>query len=493
MFSDKKNSFWLSIQYVVLLIGSLITLKLNLVHFGKDFFGIWILLASIWGFSTSLDFGFGTSILKFVAEFSDDHNKVSKILSSSFVAFMAIGLILFVAGNVFSFVIYVNDTKIVHSNNKKMFSVIAVLLGISFFLQYFGSFFRAIIDGTNNFVFTSKISLIQSLLMLVGVIIISIFNLNMLILGVLYITVAIFVLFAYLMYFIMKIKKYKISFRLFDFQEIKNIIKFSLSVQAMSVFNTLIDPIIKYIIGNYFNIASVSSYEIARRFAVAISGLFFNAFKIVLPKASALKNEVEMVTFINNDVVKYSRYGVVYSTVIFGVFSLPIILIMNWIFHSQEALLIFLILALPESINNFGYTIYNFLLGVGKTTLLVLVQLNNLFFVIVCVSTGFIIFHNVLGLIGYFISVFIGNLLMIIYLGKNWNISIKEFLIRCRISKLIYLLFIMCSTICFLYWNLLPYYISFVLLSTFSLIVFGPDMKVSFSQVIMPILKEKFL
>jgi O-antigen/teichoic acid export membrane protein len=341
-------------------------------------------------------------------------------------------------------------------------------------------------------VYTSKIAMVQSLITLISVVIVSVLDLNMFVLVCFYVLASFFMLTSYLVYFILNIKDYKISLRLFDLTEIKKIIKFSLSVQAMSVFNALIDPLIKYIIGSYFSVSTVSSYEIARRFAIAISGLFFSAFKIVLPKASALKNEKEFKTFIGEDIVRFSGLGVVYSGVVFGIFALPIVLVINWIFNSHEALLIFVILALPESINNFGYAIYNFLLGVGKVTLLVFVQFNNLIFVVLSMSIGFIIFHNILGLIGYFISVVIGNLLMLFYLKKYWKISIMKLLIDCKIYKLLYLICFMCITVYALYLNILPYYINFGLLSIVCLIIFYYDIKTNYTLIIKPILKDKF-
>ena len=90
----------------------------------------------------------------------------------------------------------------------------------------------------------------------------------------------------------------------------------------------------------------------------------------------------------------------------------------------KESILIFMILALPESINNYGYSIYSFLLGIGKTGILVFIQLNNLFFVTVGCLIGFKIFHNSLGLLGYFISVILANIILVFYLYKEVDISL---------------------------------------------------------------------
>ena len=76
MYSNRKNSGWLSFQFIVMLLVALITLKLNLTHYGAHQFGSWILFASIWGCGAAIDFGFGTSLVKYVAEY-DKFEKVS--------------------------------------------------------------------------------------------------------------------------------------------------------------------------------------------------------------------------------------------------------------------------------------------------------------------------------------------------------------------------------------------------------------------------------
>jgi len=212
----------------------------------------------------------------------------------------------------------------------------------------------------------------------------------------------------------------------------------------MSVFNTIIDPIIKYIIGNFYQVNAIPAYEIARRFAIAISGLFFNSFKIVLPKASVLISKTEKKDFLNNTLSKYCRFGVLYSGIFYGILLLPIIFMIDFVFDLQEAILILLILSLPESINNFGYSIYNYLLGIGKVSLLAIIQFINLIITIITVIAFFILFDNVFGLIGYFFSVIIGNIIMLIYLKRELDLSITIFLKKTKIYKLILHLFLLC-------------------------------------------------
>ena len=184
--SDRKNSLWLAIQFIFSLTSSLIMLKLNLTHFGDKVFGVWILLASIWGFGSVLDFGFGTAILKYVAQYKEDKEKINKILSSSFFVYIIIGALIFIISNFLAYFIYINDESIVQVSDKNFFLWVSFILGLSFLLQYWGTFFRAVIDGLNNFVFTSRIAIVQTIILFLGVLLISILNYSLLMLAFLY-------------------------------------------------------------------------------------------------------------------------------------------------------------------------------------------------------------------------------------------------------------------------------------------------------------------
>lgn len=468
-------------------------LKLNLTHFGDKVFGVWILLASIWGFGSVFDFGFGTAILKYVAQYKGDKEKIDKILSSSFFVYIIIGTLIFIISNFLAYFIYINDKSIVQVSDKNFFLWVSFILGFSFLLQYWGAFFRAVIDGLNNFVFTSRIAIVQTIILFLGVLLISILNYSLLMLAFLYLLVSIFVLLSFTLFNSRRIGIYKISISAFDMKEIKDVISFSLSIQAMAILNTLIDPIIKYLIGNYYSISAVSSYEIARRFAVAISGLFTNTFKIIMPKASSLKLESEQISFVNSQLIKYCNFGVIYSGITFGISSLPLFLLIYFVFKSQEALLMFAIISLPESINNFGFAIYSYLIGVGRMRLLIFIQLNNLLFVIVFVSIGFILLDSIFGLTGYFFSVIIANISMVYYLKKHMNLEMKKFIKESNIYKLMYLLIFMITAVTLLYLNVVQFYLISFSLTCIMLVILLPDIRGTFKQLIKPFLREEFL
>ena len=106
MHSNKQNSIWLGIQFVITLLTSLTVLKLNILNYGKEIFGIWLALASIWGFGTTLDFGFGLAIVKYVAEHKEDENVINKLLSSIYFVFILLGLLIYVICSLIAYFFY---------------------------------------------------------------------------------------------------------------------------------------------------------------------------------------------------------------------------------------------------------------------------------------------------------------------------------------------------------------------------------------------------
>ena len=491
MNSDKKNSAWLSINFISLSIISVITLKLNIDHYGKELFGIWIILSSIWGFSSTLDFGFGTTLIKYIAEYKNDSKeRTSILLSSSIFVFIFIGIIIVLIGNLIAFGVYFNNIKIMPKNNRVEFIAIFSVLGVSFFIKYITIFFNSFFEGLSKFVITSKTTMLQTLLTFICVVTITILNLSLIYLAISYLLVSIIILTILLIIFNTKYKEYKINIKYFTRSEIKKVLKFSFSVQIISIFNAAIDPLVKYLIGNYYSVNSVPAYEIAKKFAVTISGLYFSAFKIILPKVSAIFSKEERTLFINTELAKYSKFGVLYSGLFYGVLLLPMIIFINYVFNIKEAAIIFVILCLPESINNYGFSIYNFLLGTGRVIFLASLQFINLFVTTISLIIGFKLFNNSLGLIGYFLSVLIGNILMVLFLSKYWKFNVRNFFVNVKIYKLLLLIiFLFVSTGLILH-NSGSEYLLILILSTFMLFLFINDI-LQYTKLIISGLKNR--
>ena len=175
--------------------------------------------------------------------------------------------------------------------------------------------------------------------------------------------------------------------------------------------------------------------------------------------------------------------GIIYSGLFFGILAKPLMLLLKTFFNDDSVLLIFLILALPEIINNFGYATYIFILGIGKAYFLSIIHIINLVITVIAVILGFYIFNSPLGLLGYFLSVVIGNIIMLLYIKKNIFNNISLFLKKINIGKLLILTTLLFTSVVIL--NNYPYFnwILFPVISILTFLLFFRDLKMLYFQV----------
>lgn len=474
--TDRRNSIWLSVQFMVTILVSLITLKINILNYGENDFGVWIVLVAIWSFNMTLDFGIGTTVVKFIAQYkSEKQEKINSFISTSFGVFIIVGLLLVLIGYFAAEVLYFSNSNVIPPERKSYFVLAFKFYSIAFIMQYLTFFYKSIFEGLNNFVTSSKFVILQNMIVFAGILIIWIMKCSLIYLSVVYVA-------AYstiLLLFVFKLKKkhpeIRIGLRHFNKSMLKEILSFSISIQTINVFNNLIDVVIKNIIANHFQAGYATTYETARRFAVAISGLFFNAFKFILPKVSALKKDEEINLFLKSNIIEYTKYGLAYSGLAFGIMAFPLLVIIQLFFEKQQIMATFLILAMPEVVNNGGYCIYNYILGRGKVQLLALIQFNNLILTTAGAMVGFALFKSPAGLLGYFISVTLGNILMLFHLQKVHKLEILTILKEVRVYKLFIFELMLLISMFFVSAEIMNIYVLFGLISFISIIIYGKD------------------
>jgi|WetSurSiteA1Bulk_404760.scaffolds.fasta_scaffold02846_4 O-antigen/teichoic acid export membrane protein len=476
--NDKKNSSWLAFQYIITVVFSFISIKINLSNFGEELFGIWILFISIWTIGNALDIGFGTAIVKFVAESigGGKSKEISKIASTTLLILALNGIIIFVLVNLASDRFLLNNERIVPLKIFSMAQNVFFILGINFYFQYVTIVFKAILEGMNNFVYTSKVNMLSSFLNLLVVLVVSIFNQSMVVMSMFLALISLSIAILLFIYIFSRYRQIQFGIKYINVKDLSKLLKFSFYIQGSAIFSSLIDPTIKYIIGYYSGLNFVSFYEVGRRFATAVSGLFFNTFKTILPKASILKGSNQYNIFLSSVGSNLSYYGVIYSVTIFGVGSIVFSMIIKTLFGHDEILIVFFLLCLPESINNFGYSLYLFLIGIGKSNVILLIQAVNLIVITLLLLACFEFLNSILGLLGYYITVVFVNILMIFLIKKVSGFSIKSFLQRVQINKLINLnIFIVCALL-LLYLTKIHYLIITGVISILSIFLIKNDL-----------------
>lgn len=482
---DKKNSFWLALQYILSIIVAFSIIKINIMNYGEELFGMWLIFLSIWNLGIALDFGFGTSLVKFIADADHNHSKkdVSVLVSSGLFFFSILGFLIFLICILIINLIVLRNPNIVPLKYYSIAFVIYPILGLNFYIQYLAVSIRSVYEGLQNFVLSSKIVLVYNFLNLVIVFLAFLSKLSMVSLAIGF---SISSLSYLIMSFILLKKNHPdifISLSLINRSTIKRILKFSMHIQMASIFNALIEPVVKYIIGNYYSLNLVTYYDIGRKVTISVSGLFFATFKTLLPKVSTLKDKNTSFNFFNTQIAEISKLGIIYSGFMFGILSILIALVIKLFFVSNTILLIILLLALPEAINNFGYPVYIFLLGIGKAAWLSLFQFINLIITISGLVIGFILFNSPIGLIGYFLSVLIGNILMLVLIRRVFSSNLSLFFRNAKIYKLLVFSALLLASAITLSLNENLIFLVCLTLSTMSSLLFFSDMKTLYQKI----------
>lgn len=468
MISDKKNSLWLSLRYIFILFFALINYKINITQFGEDLFGAWILIVTIWTFGSAIDLGMGTAIIKFTAEYY--HNKKDELrtyLASSFYIFIFLGIILSILVYFAGILFFIKDNDLFNSIDIIAIQNAYLILAISFIVRYISIFFRSVFEGISKFIITSKIEIFASFLTFLFVLTTYILKLSIPYLAFFYLCVSVLTLIIYIVLYIKKFQYISLDYKLFKASYLKKIFSFSLHIQFFTLIGGLIDPVIKFLIGNHLGLNSVTFYEIGRKVATSISGLFFSAFRTILPKASVLKDNEDKRKFITEDAVRYMKFGVFYAILFFGVGCIFISLFIKIFYGNVEYIYVFLILSLAESLTIFGSTIYTFIMGIGRGKLLTILQTMNVILISFSVFLGLFLFKDMIGLLGYFISIIIGDIVMLYFIKINFELSIKRFLSSVGIIKLSFFLSDLIVVLILIYYFKLPI---FIILSAYSII-----------------------
>lgn len=472
MIINNKNSLWSGIQHSASLILSLVGLKLNLITFGDDIYGIWILLLSIWGFGSVLDLGFGISLIRFIAISRDNVDQQSRIVTTSLFIYQVLGLIIVIVCSLLALFFYFSNSKIIPAENLTLCKTVFYILAISFYFQYISNAFRSVIEGFGNYVLSSKIMIFLSLLNFLFTFLTFAFNLQLLHLAFFYLFTGIsqfslFYLFARKSYPKLQIRFFSINIPIF-----KEILKFSASVQITYLLGAIIDPAVKYIIGIYASSSTITTYEIARKFSQAASSLFSVTFRNMLPMTSVLKTKQEYQDFLYTKGVNLTKFGIFYAGFFYGIIPFAFAILFKYFYNNEDSLLFFYFLALAEAVNISGYLIYIFLLGLGKAVFLTILQGSNVFLTAVFLILGFSYFNNCIGLTGYFISVVLGNIFMFFLIRKYADIKLSIFFKNSDFWKLLSILLLFVSNVVVV--SLIPQYwfLSQISVSFFCFIIF---------------------
>lgn len=363
-FNQRKSGAILS--YIAIIINTLIQLIYTpfLVHFlGKNEYGLYSLVASIIGYLTIFDLGFGNAIIVFGSKYKAE-NKIEeekKLLGMFNIVFRVIGVVMALAGIIlllFSNLMFSNTMTSIELSKMK---IMLLILSFNLMITFAFNIYNSIIVLNERFSFQKIVSIICSLLR-------PLLMIPLLFLGFKSIALCLVITVINILNIVMNVYYSKVKLNVsvkysgFDKKIFKVIIGYSLWIFICTIVDKVNWSVDNFILGASVGTSAVAIYSIA----ATINQLFINLStalsSVFLPKISKLvaKNADDQV--LTDEFIKVGRmqYYIIFlmcsGLILFGK-----VFINLWAGHEyRESYYVALLLIIPVCIpliQNLGLSI----------------------------------------------------------------------------------------------------------------------------------------
>lgn len=422
------------LTYLTLLLGNAIALVYTpfmLRSLGQSEFGLFSLANAVVGYLTILDFGFGSATIRYTAKYKAEGQleKANSMYGMFIVLYTLIGLITFVLGIFFAIYSDRLFAKGLSTEEIKTVRRLLILATINLAISFPFGVFTSIITAYERFIFLKVTSLIRHIMnpivyvpiLLLGykstglIVASSLMNLTILMMNLIYCFIKL---------------RIKISFRLFDWHLLKEIMSYSVWIFVGSIVNQLWWNAGQFLLGVYASSVAIAIYSVAMQFrsyfesfATAISGVFLPRMTTMVANGSS--DEDFSAYFIRVGRLQYIVIALITSGfILFGKQFITVWAGAEYIQAFYVTLIIFIPLSLVDT-QTLGITI---LQAKNKHKFRALLYLAVVIFCIV-ISVPFIKIYGVYGCTFATASALtIGNLLIMNwYYGRKIGLNIKKY------------------------------------------------------------------
>jgi O-antigen/teichoic acid export membrane protein len=422
------------LSYISLIITNIVALiytPIMLRYMGQAEYGLYSLIASVIGYLTILDLGFGNAIIVYTAKYRAQGKKEEekKLHGMFFIIFTVIGFFTAILG----FILYLNvDNMFANTMNlaelekaKTLMLILTLNLAFTFPLSIFGS----IVTAYEKFIFIKLINIGRIVLNPIIMLPLLMFGYKSIAMAIVTTILNLIILIINAIYCLKKLN-IDLSFEKFDFKLLKEIFSYSFYIFLGIIVDKANWTVDQFILGATAGTVVVAIYAIASQinniymsFSTAISG-------VLLPKMSKMVASNSSDEDISNEFIKTGRIQfLILGLVLTGFVIFGRNFINLWAGKEYEiAYYISLILIVPLTvpiIQNMGL---NILQAKNK------VKFRSLVYIAIAVLNVAIsiplskLYGGIGAAIGTSISLFLGNIIIMnIYYYKKINIDIPKF------------------------------------------------------------------
>lgn len=302
-----RNSIFSIIRTLVVTPIIFLVIPYTLSKIGTERYGIWALTGMMANFRTFVDFGFTTSLIRFVAkeEAAQRVSGINEYVNTALFIFAGLSLIIllivllsseFITSAIF------NITK-----EKHIVEFLIIITTVSSILNFICGIFKSILDGYQRMDISNSILTLETILNAVGTFFFLHIELgiqglavNLLIMAVLNLLINFFAakkIFPLL----------SVSIKFFSKAKFKELFLYSVNLQLSNLLRFWVEPLNKILISHLFSLTYVGYYEIALRYVNQIKSLVVSGLSSLFPAAAELneKHGFQMIEKLRNKSLKY--------------------------------------------------------------------------------------------------------------------------------------------------------------------------------------------
>ena len=306
---ERKSGAILS--YISILVNTIIQLlytPLLVRKLGQSEYGLYSLVASIIGYLTIMDLGFGNAIVVYTSKYrvqgkTEEENKLHGMFN---IVFKIIALISCIFGVLLYYnVDYIFSDSMTNFELYKM-KVMMLILSFNLFLTFYFAIYNSIITAYEKFTFQKIVSIIHSILK-------PLFMIPLLLLGyksiLLCVVITLANLFTVLSNYIYCKRKLKINIKYLGFDKalFKNILRYSIWVFLGIVVDKANWSVDNFVLGAVSGTIAVSIYSIASTLNQTFISMSTAISNILLPKISKMVAKEVKSEELTNEMIKVGR------------------------------------------------------------------------------------------------------------------------------------------------------------------------------------------
>lgn len=299
------------LSYVSIVVNTIVQLlytPLLIRQLGQSEYGLYSLIASIIGYLTVLDLGFGNAIIVFTAKYREQekYDEEKKLHGMFKIIFIIIGIIAAILG----FILYLTVDNIfgntMSSTEISKMKIMMLILSFNLMVTFIFSIYSSIISAYEKFVF-------QKIMAILSIVCKPLIMIPLLFIGYKSITMCLVItfvnVFIYLSNYFYCKKKLKIStkYRGFDKALFKTILGYSIWIFIGSIVDKANWSVDNFVLGAVSGTIAVSIYSIAATLNQMFVSLSTAISGVLLPKMSKLVAKKASSEELTNEMIKIGR------------------------------------------------------------------------------------------------------------------------------------------------------------------------------------------